>query len=249
MKSEEHLIQQTAREKAEERAAAGLLALEMMHEIRNPLDALNNLLYLGLEAVHEPAPAGRYIRLAQEQADTIGEITSTILGFARPSPSKRSTCLVALVEAALRVHRKAMDEKRVQLVKDMPDGLIVEIHGGQILQVVSNLVANALEALPVDGTLYIRLRGRQDEAHLVVADNGPGIPKNIFTEIFKPFFTTKEEIGTGLGLALSKRIVEGHGGRIRVRSSVRPGKTGSIFKIALPAKIGRANYTVATSAV
>jgi signal transduction histidine kinase len=234
MRSEEHPSKETAREKAEAWATAGLLALEMMHEIRNPLEALNNLLYLGLETADEPEAVRRYIRLAQEQAVTLSEITSSILGYARPSPSKRSTCLVALVEAALRIHRKELERKTIHLVKDMPDGLSAEVHGGQILQVVSNLVANALDALPIDGTLCIRLRRRRSEAHLVVADNGHGIPKSIFAHIFEPFFTTKDEVGTGLGLALSKRIVEGHRGRIRVRSSLRPGKSGTLFKVSLP---------------
>jgi signal transduction histidine kinase len=246
MKSEEHLLKETETEKAEERATAGLLALEMVHDIRNPLEALNNLLYLGLETADQPGEVRGYIRLAQEQAATLSEITSSLLGFTRPSRSKRSTCLVALVEAALRIHRKAVERKRVQLVKDLPDGLTAEIHGGEILQVVSNLVANALDALPVHGTLCIRLRRRQGEVHLVVADNGHGVPKGLCNHIFKPFFTTKEEIGTGLGLALSKRIVEDHGGRIRVWSSVRPGKSGSIFKIVLPGRIGDGDHTVAT---
>ena len=233
MTSEEHLLKEPA-ENAQERITAGLLALEMMHEIRNPLEALNNLLYLGLE-VDEPEAFRGYIRLAQEQAATLNEITRSILGFARSSRPLKSTCLVALVEAALRIHRKAIEGKKIQLVKDLPDALIAEVRGGEILQVVSNLVTNALDALPVYGTLCIRLRRRQREARLVVADNGHGIPKSVFSRIFEPFFTTKEDLGTGLGLALSKRIVEGHGGRIRARSSVGLGKSGTVFRISLPA--------------
>jgi signal transduction histidine kinase len=233
MTSEEHLLKEPA-ENAQERITAGLLALEMMHEIRNPLDALSNLLYLGLED-DEPKAVRRYIRLAQEQAATLNEITRSILGFARSSRPLKSTCLVALVEAALRIHRKAIDGKKIQLVKDLPDAFMAEVRGGEILQVVSNLVTNALDALPAYGTLCIRLRRRQSEARLVVADNGQGIPKSALSQIFEPFFTTKEELGTGLGLALSKRIVEGHGGRIRVRSSVGSGKSGTVFKISLPA--------------
>jgi signal transduction histidine kinase len=234
MMADEHISKEAAREKAEERASAGLLALEMMHEIRNPLEALNNLIYLCLEKADEPETVRQYLRLAQEQTAALGETSSYILGFARSSRLPKSTCLVALVEAGLRIHRKALERKKIHLVKDMPDGLSAEVHGGEILQVVSNLVANALDALPIDGTLCIRLRRRRSEAHFVVADNGHGIPKSIFAHIFEPFFTTKDEVGTGLGLALSKRIVEGHRGRILVRSSVRPGKSSTIFKISLP---------------
>ncbi|MEA2544055.1 MAG: hypothetical protein QOH35_5421 [Acidobacteriaceae bacterium] len=152
----------------------------------------------------------------------------------RSSLLPRSTCLVALAEAALRIHQKTIEAKKVHLEKDLPESLTAQVHSGEILQLVSNLIANALDALPIDGTLCIRLRRRRSEAHFVVADNGHGIPKSIFAHIFEPFFTTKDEVGTGLGLALSKRIVEGHRGRIRVRSSLRPGKSGTIFKISLP---------------
>jgi signal transduction histidine kinase len=141
---------------------------------------------------------------------------------------------VALAEAALRIHRKAIEARKIHLVKDLPSTLVAEVHGGEILQVVSNLIANALDALPVGGRLRLRLRRRQGEVHFVVADNGQGIPTDQIAEIFKPFFTTKEERGTGLGLALSKGIVERHRGKIRLRSSVRPGRSGTVFKISLP---------------
>jgi signal transduction histidine kinase len=239
MSSKEYVPRDLVRAKAEERVTAGLLALEMVHEIRNPLEALSHLIYLGLEKADEPETVRQYLRLAQEQTAALGEISSNILGFARSSRLPKSTCLVALVEAALRVHRKGLEKKTIQLVKSLPDDLSAAVHSGEILQVISNLVADALDALPVGGTLCVRLRRRQGEAHFVVADNGPGISQSNFGRIFEPFFTTKEEEGTGLGLALSKRIVEGHRGRISFRSSVRPGKSGTIFKICLPVQAGQ----------
>ncbi len=106
---------------------------------------------------------------------------------------------------------------------------------GEILQVVSNLIVNALDALPADGTLTLRLRKRTNSIQMLIADNGHGIPAKHAAFIFEPFFTTKAERGTGIGLALSKKIVERHGGRIWVRSSVRVGKSGTTFRISLPA--------------
>jgi signal transduction histidine kinase len=233
MKSKEQVAQETADE-AEGRTAAGQLALEMMHEVRNSLEALNNLLYLGLKTTGGLEEVRGYISLAQEQAAALNEIASSSLRFARSPRSPRSTCLVGLTEAAIRIHRGVIEAKNIRLVKDLPDGLVAEVRGGEILQVVSNLVTNALDALPRGGTLHVRLRQHRDEAQLLIADNGNGIRKAIFGRIFEPFFTTKEEAGTGLGLAFSKRIVEGHGGRIGLRSSVRPGKSGTLFKIVLP---------------
>jgi signal transduction histidine kinase len=234
MRSKGHMPQEPPREQVEGRTAPGLLALEMMHEVRNSLEALNDLLYLGLETTGGLERVRRYIRLAQEQTAALNEIASTSLTFARSPLSPKPTCLVGVVDAAIRIHRGAIGAKKIQVVKALPEGLVAQVRGGEILQAVSNLVTNAVDALPSGGTLLVRLRRRAGEAHLLVADNGSGIPKAILDQIFDPFFTTKEEAGTGLGLALSRRIVEGHGGRISLRSSVRPGKSGTLFRIALP---------------
>jgi signal transduction histidine kinase len=235
MTPQEHPSRKAAnREKAEERATAELLALELMHEIGNPLEALNNLIYLGLEKAANPEAVRTYLRLAQEQIATLNEISANVLGFTRSSRLPRSTCLVAVAEAALRIHQKKIEAKKVHLVKDLPESLIAEVHSGEILQVVSNLIANALDALPLGGTLWLRLRKRGDQIHFVVADNGHGIPKTLVGQVFQPFFTTKEDRGTGLGLSISKKVVGRHGGKIRLWSSVRPGRSGTVFKITLP---------------
>ncbi|MDX6463182.1 MAG: hypothetical protein QOE55_6879 [Acidobacteriaceae bacterium] len=120
-------------------------------------------------------------------------------------------------------------------MKDLPESLTAQVHSGEILQLVSNLIANALDALPLEGTLWLKLRKRRDQVHLVVADNGHGIPSELVDQVFQAFFTTKEDRGTGLGLSLSRKVVAHHRGKIRLRSSVRPGKSGTVFKISLPA--------------
>jgi signal transduction histidine kinase len=235
MMSNDHLSRELAsRQQIEERATAGQLALETMHEIRNPLEALSNLLYLTLEKAEEPEAVRSYVRLAQEQAAALNGIASDILGFARSSRVPKSTSLVAVAEAGLRIHQKALAAKRIHLVRELPEALDAEVYGGGILQVVSNLISNAIDALPSEGTLHVRLRKRGDEAHFVIADNGHGMARKVLTRIFEPFFTTKEEVGTGLGLTLSRTIVEQHRGKMRVRSSARPGRAGTAFKITLP---------------
>jgi signal transduction histidine kinase len=101
--------------------------------------------------------------------------------------------------------------------------------------IISNLIVNAVDALPSGGILSLRVRKVQGKVRFSIADNGHGIPAEYSQEIFQPFFTTKKENGTGLGLAISKKIIERHNGVIRMRSSVRPGKSGTIFHISLPA--------------
>ncbi len=222
-------------QKSEERATAGQLALEVMHEIRGPLEALGHLAYLALEEAEKPVRVRDYIRRAQEQIATLTQIASQTLGFARTSHAPHPSDLVNVAEAALRIHQRAIEAKRVHLVKELPEKLVVDTHSGELLQVVSNVIVNALDALPPNGTLRLRLRRRSGEVQFVIADNGHGIPKEQAADIFQPFFTTKEERGTGLGLAVSRNIVERHNGRINMRSSVRPGKSGTIFKISIPA--------------
>lgn len=221
--------------KINQRVAAGQLALEMIHEIRNPLEALGHLTYLTLEEPRDAEQVIRYMQMAEEQIATMTRIVSQTLGFARTTASLRPCDMADLAEAALRIHQRTIDSKKIHLVKDYASGHVAQIRMGEILQVVSNLIANALDALPGEGKVTLRLRRRGDRLDLVVADNGHGIAADHAERIFEPFFTTKKEHGTGLGLALSKRILDQHGGQIRMRSSVCPQSSGTTFVVSLPA--------------
>ena len=219
---------------AEERATAGRLALEVMHEIRNPLEALGNLNYLCVQESEQPEKVQYFMHLAEEQLETVKRIADRTLAFARHSEVPRPTDLVGVAEAALRIHFREIQAKNVRIVKDLPAELFIDVHTSGILQVISNVIINALDALPPEGTLHLRLRKHLGEVQLLIADNGHGIPKEVSGKVFEPFFTTKGARGTGLGLALSKDIVERHRGTIRLRSSVLPGRSGTTFKISLP---------------
>jgi signal transduction histidine kinase len=174
------------------------------------------------------------MRLAEEQTTNLSRMTSETLGFAKSLSSPRPIDLVALAEAAIRIHRRTIDAKKIHLVKDLPEQLIAKVHTGEMLQAISNLIVNALDALPTDGTLSLRLKKRGPEVHFLIADNGHGIQTEHVEMIFQPFFTTKEEHGNGLGLSLTKKIIDRHKGRICVRSCVRPGRSGTLFKVRLP---------------
>lgn len=220
--------------RAEERATAGLLALELMHEIRNPLEAVGNLTYLAEQEAENSAAVRRYMQRIEEQLATLNQIASQTLGFARSAHTPQHVRLAALAEAALRIHQNTVKAKQIRVVKELPQELTAQVYTTEMLQVMSNLIVNSLDALPSNGTLWMRLKKRSDKIHIVIADNGQGIPAEHIEQIFEPFFTTKK-VGTGLGLALSKRIVERHAGKISLRSSVRPGKSGTTFRISLPA--------------
>jgi signal transduction histidine kinase len=223
-----------APEAKDQRATAGQLALEIMHEIRNPLETLGHLTYLACQEADNPEQVRSYMRQAEEQLRNLSRIASQTLSFARLSQDNKPIDLVTLAESALRIHKQTIEAKRIHLVRKLPKDLVASIQGSRILQVLSNFIANALEALPEEGQLTVRVKKCSGCVELLVADNGYGIEHDTMEKLFQPFFTTKENGGNGLGLSLVKRIVEEHEGKLFVRSSVRPGRTGSVFKIRLP---------------
>lgn len=152
----------------------------------------------------------------------------------RLSRQPQKSDLAAITEAALRVHQRVIDAKKIQLVKQLRGDFTAEVHATEVMHAISNLLVNALDALPEYGVLTLRLRKTQGHIHLLIADNGHGIPEEHRDKIFKPFFTTKEDRGNGLGLAFSKEIVERHRGKIWMRSSVGPANSGTTFRISLP---------------
>ena len=219
----------------DERGTAGQFALEVMHEIANPLDSLGNLIFLARDDADRPEQVRDYMRLAEEQIANLNRIARQALSFARVSEAPKPIDMVDLAEAALRIHQRTIASRQIHLVKDLPADLVAQVQSGQMLQVVSNILANALEALPDAGTLSVRLRKCRGGVYILIADNGHGIEAEHFAKIFEPYFTTRLNTGNGIGLALSKRIVESHGGRIQLRSSVCQGRSGTAFKIVLPA--------------
>ena len=223
-------------ESKDQQAIAGQLALEIMHEIRNPLETLGNVTYLASLEADNPDQVRSYMRMSEEQLRNLGLIAGQTLSFAKLSREHEPIDLVTLTESALRIHQPSIEAKRIHLVRKLPKDLVASIQGSRILQVLSNLIANALDAMPEEGQLTISVKRCSGCAELLVADNGYGIHPDSMEKLFQPFFTTKGNGGNGLGLSLSKRIVDEHEGKLFVRSSVRPGRTGSIFKIRLPNK-------------
>lgn len=215
-------------------AVAGQFAASIMHEINGPLEAALNLNFLIQQSADDPEAVRRYGQMLDEQFRILVRLSRQTLSFYRTPESRESVEVAALAEAALRIHGHKISGKKIQLLKTLPPDVTVKAHAGDMLQVLSNLVANAVEALPEKGILRLRARRSAGEVHITVADNGPGIPKEIATKIFDPFFSTRKNRGSGLGLAISKAIVEKHAGRIRNRSSVRTGRSGTTFRISLP---------------
>jgi PAS domain S-box-containing protein len=230
--------QDEALRKLEKLAAVGQLASSIAHEINNPLESITNLLYLirqseSMEDVQE------YAEIAQEELLRVTEITLQTLRFHRQNSRRAELDLADLLRSLMALYAGRMLVRNitgeVKLVTS-PHVLAME---GEIRQVVNNLLRNALDAMSAGGRLMIRLHPERDRhsgssgVRLTVADTGEGISSEIESRLFEPFQTTKELTGTGLGLWVSKGIVEKHGGRIRTRT--RRGAThGTVFTVWLP---------------
>jgi signal transduction histidine kinase len=225
---------ETALRRSEKLAMAGRLAASVMHEINNPSQAIADLVYLiAKEADHPELVRARAVQI-EEQLVRIQYIARQTLSFFRDTPQIQTKDLVPLVETALRYHAALLEEKRIEVRKELPDRLIGAIYPGDFLQLVSNLVRNAAEALPAGGMLCVRLRASGANGRLTVADNGRGIPPRIRTRLFEAFQSDKAEAGNGLGLWICKTIVEKHGGQIHWRSSTEGKARGTAFSVLLP---------------
>jgi signal transduction histidine kinase len=217
-------------------ALAGQFAAATVHEVNGPLEAITNLNYLVRTCSDNSEQVRHYSGLIDEQLLVLSTISRQTLSFYHSKETVEPIVIAPVAEAALRIHRQKIAAKEIRLLKKLSGDVIVESHPGAMLQVFSNLIGNAVEALPVKGTLQIRARCTDGEAHILFADNGCGIPAAIRGKIFEPFFSTKRERGTGLGLGIIKAIVEQHKGRIRSRTSTQTGRSGTAFRISLPLK-------------
>ncbi|HKW75534.1 MAG TPA: ATP-binding protein [Terriglobales bacterium] len=231
---------------SEKLAATGRLAASIAHEINNPLAAVTNALYI-LRTNPTMAPeALEYVRTAETELARVVHITRQTLGFYRQISSPVVTSIPELMEDVLGAFGSKIESRKIVLTKTYSAVASLAGFPAELRQLFSNLVLNAVEALPEGGKLSVRVRrghdGRQTEGvQITVADNGAGIPKENLSRIFEPFFTTKEQKGTGLGLWVSQGIVQKHGGHTRVRSSNGTEHHGTCFRVFLPLAVAAEN--------
>ena len=233
---------------SEKLAATGRLAASIAHEINNPLSAVTNALYILRTNEQITGPAMEFIKTAEAELARVVHITKQTLGFYRELAVPVMTSLPGLLDDVLSVYDTKIEKNNVTIHKQYREVGPLAGFPGELRQVLSNLVLNALEAVAVDGTVSLRVKEtrnglEQFGLQVTVADNGAGIPPANMSRIFEPFFTTKNSKGTGLGLWVSQGIVEKHGGTIRVRSGVGMGHHGTCFLIFLPFGASTVNGT------
>jgi PAS domain S-box-containing protein len=220
---------------------AGRLSATIAHEIRNPLDTVTNLVYL---LQHEQKPnssAAQYLEMASEELTRIAQITSQLLTFHRESRSPVPVSLNEVLDSVLVLFSPQIKQNHVVVSKRYETDRSVRGFPGELRQVFSNLVGNAMEAISSGGQLVLHTReasAADDPSRhgirITVLDNGSGIPPGVRKNLFAPFYTTKGEKGTGLGLWISRGIVEKHEGTIHVSSTSRNGRSGTAFSVFLP---------------
>jgi PAS domain S-box-containing protein len=225
---------------SEKLAVAGRLAASIAHEINNPLEAVTNLLYLA-GTTTDLVDIKTFIETAERELQRVSAITNQTLRFYRQSTNPQLIHCDALINSVIPIFQNRLTNGNIQVEKRYRAPHPVRCFEGEIRQVLSNLLGNAIDAMASRrGRLLLRARESanwhtgQRGAVVTVADNGVGIPATALSRIFEPFYTTKEVSGTGLGLWVSREIVERHGGKLSVRSSQRPGRTGAVFTIFLP---------------
>jgi PAS domain S-box-containing protein len=223
---------------SEKLAATGRMAATIAHEINNPLESLVNLIFL---ARQDSGPEGKvygYLLTAESELERVSHIARQTLGFYRDTGSPTEVYLHQLMENVLSVYSSKLLAAGISTDKQFHDQRKVLVSKGEILQIFSNIITNAADAMRQGGVLSISTRqivsSTGDGIQTIIRDNGNGIRKEHLEQVFEPFFTTKGDLGTGIGLWVTKRLVEARGGEISVASNTEDGDRGTTFTIFIP---------------
>jgi PAS domain S-box-containing protein len=230
----------------EKLAVAGRLSASIAHEIHNPLDSVANLHYL-MSKETDPALLQRYLAMAQQELNRTLQISRAMLGLYREPKAPVEVDLRELLWSVLLLLDRQVKNQSVTVERELDAGVSVQGFPGELRQVFTNLISNAAEAAGPGGRVLVLLEASlpadsRSGATVTITDSGTGISEAHHAKLFKPFFTTKGELGTGLGLWVSRGIVEKHGGKIELGNSTNPMFPGAVVRVYLPS-LGPATAT------
>jgi two-component system CheB/CheR fusion protein len=240
----ERKVTEAALIKSEKVAAAGRLAATLAHEINNPLQAIANLVSIWAQSPGLDAQGQACAAMAENELRRVTHLTQQSLSFYRESAFPTPVNVEQVIDAVLSIYDKRVKAKEIQVTRRYDlDGTTIRTYPGEIRQVFSTLLLNAMEAVDAGGNIDVRARKAShwknpaiQGVRITISDDGVGISAANIPHIFEPFFTTKGENGTGLGLWVANGIVDRFGGSILTRSRVHPAKHGTCFSIFLPTK-------------
>jgi PAS domain S-box-containing protein len=233
-RTEQALIQ------GEKLAAVGRLASSISHEINNPLEAVTNLIYLATTRPGIPNEVREILHLADKELSRVSQIASQTLRFHRQSTKPTLVSPVELLKPIIAVYQGRLFNSGISLDQEHEPVEPIRCLENDIRQVLNNLISNALDANKRGGHVLIRSREATDwktgrsGIRITIGDTGCGMSQETKRHIFEAFFTTKGIHGTGLGLWISKGIVDKHSGRLHVYGSNREGCSGAVFSVFLP---------------
>ena len=224
---------------SERLASVGRLAATIAHEINNPLEAVTNFIYLAKQQPGLSQKVKQYLETADRELGRVAHIARQTLGFYRDTSQPASLIVSDVIEDVLTIYERKFKYKELTVEQHIEPGLIVSTLQGELKQILSNLISNAIDASRDGGKIVIRARASRNfqsgnrGIRITVADNGSGISAKDLQNLFVPFFTTKKDVGTGLGLWITKDLLEKNGGHIRFRSSDSQ-PSGTLMSIYLP---------------
>ena len=217
---------------AEKLALTGRMTSVIAHEINNPLEAITNVLYLMGQEVQGNASALNYLEMAQFEIERISGITKQTLRWSKDSIQQAEFATAGdLFEEVVRLFAAKIRNRQITVTIVGGENLRFYAVIGQIRQVMANLLSNALDAVPAGGRVWLEATTSEGELEIMVRDEGEGMSEETQRQLFRPFFSTKGDLGNGLGLYISNEIVERHGGRLAVESTLGIGTT---MRISLP---------------
>jgi PAS domain S-box-containing protein len=225
--------------RSEKLATVGRLAASIAHEINNPLEAVLNLLFLVRQS-QTLEQARQFAAQAEQEVQRAAHVATQTLQFHRQQPKPTSTNLAELLESVLSLFKGKLIQSKIKLDMQETDQPRLFCYPDEIRQVLANLIRNAIEAMPAGGTLHLRVKPSTDwrtnvpGVRLTVADTGCGMSLETRRQIYVPFFTTKGNLGTGLGLWVTAGILQKHRGTMHLRSKNVPGASGTVFTLIFP---------------
>jgi PAS domain S-box-containing protein len=224
---------------SERHTIAGTLAASIAHEIHNPLDSVANLHHL-LASEEDPDKREEFLAMAKQELDRTMQISRAMLSLYREPKAPIRIDISALIDDVLLLLDRRLADQSISVTRELEPELVVEGFPAELRQVFTNLIVNAADAAGRNGRIGIRTsrtlpeESRPAGVMIEVSDSGPGISAKVEKNLFQPFFTTKGELGTGLGLWVSMGIVQKHSGTIRIGNSDCDGFSGAAVCVYLP---------------
>jgi signal transduction histidine kinase len=229
--------------RSERLAATGRLSASLAHEINNPLSSLTDILFVLTSQEGLTDDSKMLLQSAKKEVERLANIARETLAPHRSSGERVRIKATELVDASLESFRRQIEQANVEIERHYDTTAMIEVVPGELRQVFTNLISNAIDAMPEGGSLSLKVFAEGQDVKLIFSDTGSGIKAEKLKEIFEPFVSTKGEKGLGIGLWISQNIVEKLGGTIHVRSTTAKVGHGTHFTICLPATESARNST------